>query len=321
MVDGVEVKVTSFFWPVTWFVMFLAIMNPLVKLECQEDHCRTSYVSEYDGDNYTDWYADGTWLQATGNLTIQKLIHGWVNCETECGDCEESDCSKWDYAGMKQLDQVLQNHGTSLPSFITTMCYCDDFCEGKCENGLIALPGNNTMNSKWRNMDCKAKENFFNAESGKICNLVELYQQVYIITIACLVFMLLLQLTMLALEYVNFESFLDGRCKCLFCPFWVKKSLYISLACVCLAAQLYTFLIVNRDTAERLDDYFEVIQGNFKYNWKTRGYYLFIAAIAGSCVTIFTMIFFMPKVERQKKKSYRNDIHGISTESVLARKF
>jgi len=321
MVDGVEVKVTSFFWPVTWFVMFLALMNPLVKLECEgEDHCRTNYVSKYDA-NYTVWVADGTWLQATGNLTIQKLTHGLVNCETECADCEESDCSDWDYAGMKLLDEALQDHETSLPGFLTTMCYCYDFCEGNCTNGLIALPGNNTMNSKWLSIKCEKMEKFFNATGGEICGLVELYQRVYIVTIACLVFMLLLQLTMLALEYVNFESFLDGRCKCLFCPFWVKKTLYISLAFVCLAAQLYIFLMVNRDTDDKLDDYFAVIQGNFKHNWKTRGYYLFITAIAGSCVTIFTMIFFMPKVERQKKKSYRNDIHGISTESVLARKF
>jgi len=321
MVDGVEVKIPSFFWLVTLFVMFLALMNPLVVLECQGDHCRTNYVSKYDGANYTTWAAGGTWLQATGNLTLEKLTHGLVNCESECSDCEESDCSEWDYAGMKALDLALQDYGKSLPNFLTKMCYCDDFCEGNCTNGLIALPGNNTANSKWLNMDCKAKEEFFDAESGKICGLVELYSWVYIVTIACLVFMLLLQLTMLALEYVNFESFLDGRCKCLFCPFWVKKSLYITLACVCLTAQLYTFLIVISETDEKLDHYFEVIDGDFKYDWNTRGYYLFITAIAGSCVTTFTMIFFMPKVERQKKKSYRNDIHGISTESVLARKF
>jgi len=321
MVDGVEVKVTSFFWPITWFVMFLALMNPLVVLECVGDHCRHNYVSEYDGDNYTTWYGNGMWLQATGNLTIQKLTHGFVNCESECNDCEESDCKNWNYTGMKQLDKALQKHDTSLPSFLTTMCYCDDFCEGNCENGLIALPGDNTVNSKWLKMDCKATEKSFDAKNGEICGLVDLYQWVYIVTIACLVFMVLLQLTMLALEYVNFESFLDGRCKCLFCPFWVKKSLYIFLACVCLAAQLYTFITVYTDTENKLDAYFEIIDGEFRYDWNTRGFYLFITAIAGSCVTIFTMIFFMPKVERQKKKSYRNDIHGISTESVLARKF
>jgi len=323
MVEGVEVKVPSFFWPVTCFVMFLALMNPFVKLECVGDHCRTNYVSKYDGDNYTVWWDDGAWMQASGNLTIEDLNHGWVNCESKCDDCGEADCEDWDYGGMKELDEALQQHGSALPSFLTTMCYCADFCEGNCTNGLIALPGNNTVNSKWISMDCKALEASFNAPSGKICGLVELYTWAYIVSVTCLVFMVLLQFTMLGLEYVNFDSFLDGRCRCLFCPYWVKKSLYITMATVCLAAQLYTFLTLTNNTDEKLDDYFEAIDGKvvFTYDWGTRGYRLFITAIAGSCVTICTMVFVMPKVERQKKKSYRNDIHGISTESVLARKF
>jgi len=328
MVEGVEVKVPSFFWPVTCFLMFLAFMNPLVELKCVGEHCRTNYVSIYDGDSYTDW-ENGTWLQADGNLTIEGLTHGLVSCENKCDDCEEEECSEWDYGGMKELEETLwnrSNHSSALPSFTTTMCYCADFCEGNCDNGLIALPGNDTANSKWTDMDCKAMEaahnkTAHNETSGKICGLVELYTWAYIVTITCLVFMALLQLTMLGLEYVNFDSFLDGRCRCLFCPYWVKKSLYIFLACVCLAAQLYTFFTVTEETDDKLDDYFEVINGDFEYDWNTRGYYLFLAAISGSCVTILTMVFFMPKVERQKKKSYRNDIHGISTESVLARKF
>merc|ERR550534_844203 len=133
--------------------------------------------------------------------------------------------------------------------------------------------------------------------------------------------MLLLQLVMLGLEYVNFDSFLDGRCRCLFLPYRVKKSLYIFLALICLAMQLFTFVKIKQETEDKLHDYFEVINGEFHYNWNTRGYYLFITAIAGSGVTILTMVFKMPQVQRQKKKSYRNDIHGISTESVLARKF
>lgn len=319
MVQGVEVKVPSFFWPITVFFMFLARMNPLVILECKEN-CRTHYVSEYD-DNYTNW-RDATWLQATGNLTLEKLTHGLVSCENKCDDCREDACSDWDYSGMKMLDNNMKNHGTSLPSFITNMCYCEDFCEGKyCENGLIALPGNNTANSQWINMDCHQMEEDYSAESGKICGLVELYTWAHIVTVCCLVFMLLLQLVMLGLEYVNFDSFLDGRCRCLFLPYWVKKSLYIFLALICLSAQLYTFITIKLETNDKLDDYFEVIQGEFHYNWNTRGYYLFITAIVGSCVTIITMVFMMPLVQRQKKKSYRNDIHGISTESVLARKF
>jgi len=319
MVEGVEVKVPSFFWPITCFFMFLALMNPLVYLECQEN-CRTHYVSQYDGVNYNEW-ANATWLQASGNLTLEKLTHGLVKCENKCDDCEESACSDWDYGGMKQLDSALRNHSSFLPSFLTTMCYCEDYCTGNCENGLIALPGKSTANSKWISMDCKAMEASFNATSGKICGLVDLHTRAYYVTIFCLVFMLVLQLIMLGLEYVNFDSFLDGKWKCLFLPYRVKKSIYIFLACTCLSAQLYTFLIVNRDTEDKLDDYFDVIDGEFYYNWNTRGYYLFVTAIVGSFVTIITMVFFMPKVERQKKKSYRNDIHGISTESVLNRKF
>lgn len=320
MVEGVEVKIPSFFWPITIFFMFLALMNPLVVLECEGEHCRTFYVSEYDGDNYTDWVANGTWLQATGNLTFWKLTHGLVNCENKCDDCAEDDCVDWDYGDMKELDNALQSHGASLPDFLTTMCYCADYCEGNCENGLIALPGNNTANSKWINMDCNAMEASVDAVSGKICGLVDLYTWAHIVTIVCLVFMAFLQLVMLGLEYVNFDSFLDGRCRCLFCPYRVKKSLYIVLACICLTAQVFTFFIVNRDTEDKLNDYFEVIDGSFTYNWNTRGYYLYLVAIILSGVTILTMVF-MKEVQRQKKKSYRNDIHGISTESVLARKF
>jgi len=320
MVEGVEVKVPSFFWPVTCFVMFLALMNPFVKLKCIGPHCKTDFVSEFDGVNYTIWADGGAWKQAHGNLTIEKLTHGLVNCESKCDDCGKDDCKNWDYGGMRKLDEALHYHGSALPSFITSMCYCADFCVN-CTGGLIPLPGNNTANSKWIDMDCKALEATFNETEGRICGLVELYRSAYIIFVTCLVFMVLLQFTMLVLEYVNFDSFLDGRCRCLFCPYWVKKSLYILMAIVCLAAQLYTFLTLVKDTNDKLDDYFEVINGDFDYDWNTRGYHLFITAIVGSCVTICTMVFAMPKVERQKKKSYRNDIHGISTESVLARKF
>jgi len=323
MVEGVEVKVPSFFWPVTCFVMFLAAMNPLVKLNCLKN-CKENYVSEFDGEAYIKWRGD-TWLQADGNLTMFKLTHGYVHCENSCNDCDEENCKFWNYEEMKKLDRAIKNrtnYNSSLPEFLTTMCYCADFCEDKCKNGFIALPGNDSMDANWEDMDCKKLEADHNAtDSGKICGLVDLYRRAHILTIACLVMMIILQITMLGLEYVNFDSFLDGRCKCLFCPYWIKKTLYIFLACVCLGVQLYTFLPVKEKTDEKLDAYFDVINAEFEYDWHTRGYYLFIAAIVGSCVTIFTMVFLMPRVERQKKKSYRNDIHGISTESVLARKF
>jgi len=328
MVEGVEVKVPSFFWPVTCFLMFLAGMNPIVKLKCVplegEDNCKTKYVSVYDVQNYSIWRNE-TWLQANGNLTMLKLTHGIVNCEDECNDCDEDDCDEWDYGNMRQLDDALRVYNKSLPSFLTEMCNCADFCKDNCTNGLIALPGNNSMNAQWIDMDCKKLEAERNAaangNSGKICGLVELYRMAYILSVVTLVLMVLLQVTMLGLEYVNFDSFLEGKCRCLFCPYRIKKSLYIFWACVCLGAQLYIYLLITGETNEKLDRYFEVINGNFEYDWDTRGNYLFLAAIVGSGVAIFTMFFFMSKVERQKKKSYRNDIHGISTESVLARKF
>jgi len=321
MVEGVEVKIPSFFWPITIFFLFLASLNPLVSLKCQEDdyHCTSFYESEY-GDNYTEWRGNDTWLQADGNLTIDKLTHGWVDCSIKCEDCDEDECADWNYTDMKLLDNALQNHNKSLPSFLTSMCICEDYCEESCFDGRIALPGDYTTNSKWTDMDCHAIEDKFDDEEGKICGLVELYTMVYIIISCCIAFMVLLFVTMLGLEYVNFDSFLDGRCRCLFLPFWVKKVIYISLACICLAAQVSTYIIVRLNTKDKLDAYFEVIEGEFTYSWNTNGNYLFIAAIAGSSVTILTM-FMMPKVERQKKKSYKNDIHGISTESVLARQF
>jgi len=316
MVEGVEVKVPSIFWPVTLFVMFLALMNPFVLLECDGDHCRHYYVSERDTE-YDAWKMG--WLQASGNLTINGLTYGLVTCENKCDDCGEDHCKNWNYTGMKIFDDRLKDKGTQLPDFLTEMCFCADFCE-KCDNGLIPLPGNNTANSQWIYMDCVAMEANYSATNGEICGLVELYKNAYIVSVTCLVFMTLLQITMLGLEYVNFDSFLDGRCRCLFCPFWVKKSLYILMASLCLVAQLYTFIKLDSDTENKLKEYFKVINGEFNYNWNTRGYILFITAIVGSCITICTMLA-MPKVERQKKKSYRNDIHGISTESVLARKF
>jgi len=320
MVEGVEVKVPSFFWPVTCFVMFLSAMNPLVKLKCiGDDNCKTDYVSVHD-ENYTEWHNE-TWMQADGNLTMFRLTHGLVNCEDKCRDCDEEDCEGWDYEDMKDLDYALQKYFKSLPEFLTTMCACADFCED-CHNGLIKLPGNDSMNAQWIDMDCKALEAERNApNSGKICGLVDLYRGAYILTFLTLVLMVILQITMLGLEYVNFDSFLDGKCQCLFCPYWVKKTLYIFMACVCMGAQLYIYLLVIGETDEKLDAYFELYNGDFEYDWETRGNFLFVAAIVGSGVTIVTMCFFMPKVERQKKKSYRNDIHGISTESVLARKF
>jgi len=335
MVEGVEVKVPSFFWPVTCFVMFLASMNPLVKLQCFGENCKEDYVSELDGQNYTDWMSanntwnssdwdDGSaWLQARGNLTMFRLTHGYVNCEDKCNDCgDEDDCYGWNYTAMIELDNALHRYNSALPSFLTQMCNCADFCEDKCQNGLIALPGNKSMNAKWMDMDCKNLEEIHNAtESGQICGLVNLYRRANILFILTLVLMILLQLTMLGLEYVNFDSFLDGKCRWLFCPYWVKKILYIFLAFICLGAQLFIYIMVREETDDKLKEYFKVIDGNFNYDWNTRGHYLFITAIVGSFVTLVTMVFFMPKVERQKKKSYRNDIHGISTESVLARKF
>jgi len=324
MVEGVEVKVPSFFWPVTCFVMFLAGMNPLVKLKCTDDTtCRKDYVSELDGTNYTVWRDGNAWLQSDGNLTLFRLTHGYVNCEDQCNDCgDEDDCDGWSYALMKELDNALRNHSTALPDFLTQMCSCADFCEDKCQNGLIALPGNKSLDAQWTDMDCKDLEAKHNAtESGQICGLVNLYRTANILFIVTLVLMILLQFTMLGLEYVNFDSFLDGRCRWLFCPYWVKKLLYIFLAQICLGAQVYIYLLVLQETNEKLDAYFDVINGTFDYDWDTRGHYLLVTAIVGSGVTIITMVFFMPKVERQKKKSYRNDIHGISTESVLARKF
>jgi len=328
MVEGVEVKVPSFFWPVTCFFMFLAGLNPLVKLKCLpgEDgvnNCRSDYVSVHDGENYTIWRDDTSMpLQADGNLTMFKLTHGLVNCENKCNDCDDPECEEWDYANMRKIDDALREENKFLPSFLTKMCNCADFCKNNCTNGLIALPGNEHMNAQWIEMDCKKLEAERDAEnSGKVCGLVELYTGAYILSIVTLVMMVLLQVTMLGLEYVNFDSFLDGKCRCLFCPYWIKKTLYIFWACLCLGAQLYIYLLVTGKTDEKLDAYFEIINGNFGYDWNTRGNYLFVAAIVGSGVTILTMVFFMSKVERQKKKSYRNDIHGISTESVLARKF
>jgi len=322
MVEGVEVKVPSFFWLVTWFLMFLAAMNPLVKLDC-DLNCKKKYVSKFDGEDYRNWL-NGTWLQSDGNLTMFTLTHGLVNCENNCSDCEEKQCTDWSYEQMKKLDKNLHEHNVALPGFLTSMCHCADFCKDS-KNGFIKLPGNNSIDANWIDMDCKKMEADHNAtendKSGNICGLVDLYQQATILTIGCLVMMIFLQCTMLGLEYVNFDSFLDGRCRFLFCPYWFKKTLYIFLACLCLFVQVYTFSLVKGKTDENLEAYFKVINGEFKYNWDTRGHYLFIGAIVGSCLTIFTMVFFMHRVERQKKKSYRNDIHGISTESVLARKF
>jgi len=341
MVEGVEVKVPSFFWPVTCFVMFLAGMNPLVKLRCinevgedgeELENCKTYYVSVYD-QNYPEWsgeswqHADGkNWLQADGNLTMFKLTHGLVNCESNCTDCDDEDCAGWDYGNMKKLDYAYAHYlNKNLPSFLTQMCNCSDFCADNCTNGLIALPGNDHMNAQWIDMDCKKleaeRDTSDNGSSGKICGLVNLYRGAYILAMVTLILMILLQFTMLGLEYVNFDSFLDGKCRCLFCPYWVKKTLYIFWASVCLGAQLYIYLLVTGETNDKLNAYFEVINGNFEYDWDTRGHFLFIASIVISGVTIVTMVFFMPKVERQKKKSYRNDIHGISTESIEARKF
>merc|ERR1711920_282393 len=208
----------------------------------------------------------------------------------------------------------LHNDEYALPDFLTEMCHCADFCKN-CENAFIELPGNDSINAKWIDMDCKKLEADHNAaengNGGKICGLVNLYRQASILTIACLVMMVFLQCTMLGLEYVNFDSFLDGRCRFLFCPYWLKKTLYIFLASSCLFVQVYTFVLVTGKTNENLQAYFDVIniKSTFKYNWNTRGYYLFLVAIVGSGLTIFTMVFFMQKVERQKKKSYRNDIH------------
>jgi len=337
MVDGVEVKVPLFLWLFTVFVMFLALMNPLVKLECQGDKCKKKYVSKFDGKNYTDWY--DTDMQATGNLTLEKLTYGYVNCENKCDDCNDTkkECKGWEYDGMKYFDSNLTNWSnhimetenitlvSKLPSFLTTLCVCSDFCVD-CNDGLIALPDAQTNNAKWVDMECKKMEAELNqtgspTASGNICGLVNLYKKAYIVIITCLVFMGLLQLTMLGLEYINFDSFLDGRCSFLFCPYLYKKLLYISLACICLSLQLYTFITVRTETDEKLDAYSTAIKANFKYNWDTRGLYMFGIAIGGSCLTIFTMVFFMKKVERQKKKSYRHDVHGISTTSVLNRKF
>jgi len=328
MVEGVEVKVPSFTWVVTCFVMFLAAMNPLVELRCKENYeenCKTDYVSKFDKEKYANW-SNVTWMQADGNLTMLKLTHGFVSCENKCDDCDEETCANWSYEEMKQLDDNLRNHtAEGLPRFLRNMCYCADYCDGNCENGFIELPGNKSMDANWIDMDCKTLEADHNAaqngNSGKICGLVNLYRRACILTIACIVMMILLQITMLGLEYVNFDSFLDGRCRCLFCPYWMKKTLYIFLACFCLSVQVYTFLLVTEKTDENLKAYFEVMNGEFKYDWNTRGYFLFLIAIGGSCLTIFTMVFFMHRVERQKKKSYRDDIHGIPTQSVLSRKF
>jgi len=336
MVEGVEVKVPSFIWVVTCFVMFLAAMNPLVELKCKngaEKNCKNAYVSKFDVVKWNNW-TGVTYMQADGNLTMLKLTHGFVSCNNSCDDCDENQCLDWSYEEMKKLDDKLREKKDEvggdldgLPDFLKNMCHCADYCHGKgnCENGFIKLPGNNSMDSNWIDMDCKTLEADHNAtengNSGKICGLVELYTQACILTIACIVMMILLQITMLGLEYVNFDSFLDGRCRCLFRPYRFKKALYMILACLCLFVQVYTFILVKTKTDKNLEAYFEVMKGEFEYNWNTRGYFLFIIAIGGSCLTILTMVFFMHPVERQKKKSYRNDIHGISTESVLARKF
>jgi len=336
MVEGVEVKVPSFIWVVTCFVMFLAAMNPLVELKCNNSskaNCKNEYVSKFDEEKYKNW-TNVTYMQADGNLTMLKLTHGFVSCNNKCNDCDEEQCVDWSYEEMTKLDDNLRNHSNEtqgddegLPDFLRNMCQCADYCHGKgnCENGFIKLPGSNSMDSNWIDMDCKTLEADHNAtengNSGKICGLVELYTQACILTIACIVMMILLQITMLGLEYVNFDSFLDGRFRCLFRPYWFKKGLYMILAFLCLSVQLYTFFLVTTETDKNLEAYFEVMKGEFKYNWMTRGYFLFIIAIGGSCLTILTMFFCMHRVERQKKKSYRNDIHGISTESVLARKF
>jgi len=338
MIEGVEVKVPLFFWFFTVFVMFLAIVNPLVELECLSK-CKKKYVSKYDREAYANW--TDTNMQAKGNLTLEKLTHGWVNCEAECHDCDDKkECKNWDYEYMKLFDRNLTYWTNSsnwpnptswselphlptksLPTFLTQLCNCSDFCED-CKDGLIPLPNTTTVNKQWIDMKCTKMEKALGVNGkGKVCPLVNLYKEAYIVIITCLVFMAVLELTMLGLEYVNFDSFLDGRCRFLFLPYWVKKTFYIGLACLCLILQLYTYITVRTKTDKRLEAYFEAIDADFNFNWGTRGRILFIMAIVSSCLTIFTMLCFMPRVERQKKKSYRNDIHGISTESVLTRKF
>merc|ERR1719268_327975 len=105
------------------------------------------------------------------------------------------------------------------------------------------------MNAKWMDMDCKNLEEIHNAtESGQICGLVNLYRTANILFIVTLVLMILLQFTMLGLEYVNFDSFLDGRCRWLFCPYWVKKLLYIFLAQICLGAQVVVLPLLGEET-------------------------------------------------------------------------
>lgn len=351
MVDGVEVKTPSFFWPLTCFIFFLALKNPFIKLECVGDHCRTNYESQYNGEAYTNW-SNVTWMQSDGNLTVEMLKHGYVDVGVECGDCDAERCEDWNYPEMKELDdKLIEVDLGGLPDFVYYECYCQDFCTERDENNFISLPSAadlcsaraplfpggevpgcgadddpvpsvpNHIEQMWISMDCAQMEADHNAAEGSICNLVDLFKFAYGVSVGTLILMCILQALMIYLEYVNFNSFMDGKCRCLFCPFIVKKLIFIAFAVLCFCMQGFVFMTLRSGVEDALNDYFDAVNGEFEYNWRARGYFLWWATLIGSGTTILSMIFLMPKIERQKKKSYRNDIHGISAESLEARKF
>jgi len=305
MVKGLEIKYSVCLIPVTMLCWLTASLNPIIKLECIGPYCRSKMHSKFDtfiNDNYNsydEWRISNTTnLQSDGTVTLLKLTHGFVECETNCDDCEgkknaikgkenyKVKCEKYNDPEYKDLLVTLEklrnlstegnvppglaSYNWTLPSWLKLDCQCKDWCTTCDDHNMVSLPGvqygnntNHTIQNFWFRLEakyCKTGKN-----NDTTCKLFSSFSKIMILTVIGFVWLGAVLVFMMFVEYINFHIFWDGKFKFCFCTARFKKLLFTVLLIVPFSFMLYiaTELLWLRKMDALLNDYFENIGATF----------------------------------------------------------
>jgi len=278
-------------------------------------------------DNYANWRNGTANLQSDGNVTLMRFHHGYVKCDHRCKDCEgvenasemctdyddteyqllllnltrlNDSYSKFNHTHLTENDETLHknwsNFSWTIPGYLVPNCECREWCKDCSDLNLVSLPGDKYrhVQNYWNELekDCLKREEALNSTEGVMCDMFQTFWFTMALTLTGFGWLGAVLLLMMFMEYTNFHIFYGGKLKCCFISIRVKKALFTVLLSAPVTFMLYIWIKLRHvgDTEEMLTKYFDLIEAQFVFDWKTRGVYMFWISMALGTLSVMAMM-------------------------------
>jgi len=187
------------------------------------------------------------------------------------------------------------------PDYLNKNCSCRDWCSGCDGTNLVALPGDEDgrprhVNGYWNRLQTHCKmwqRDGFETENNEMCDLFDRFYWTMALTVGGFVSLGAVFFLMMFMEYTNFHIFYDGKCKVCFRTPRFKKILFTVLLIAPVSFMLIVLIELQygNNTADLLDQYFDLVGADFDYDWDTRGVRMFWISMGLAITSILVMIF------------------------------